>query len=150
MEKYQQYHINISAPNLVNVCVDKSIDGDMSGRLYHCYSRESWEFSNVVQLLNLMEELFDAISFPQASTESRYFVKPVKRKRRIFDKVAEQKDIINHTGERGTFVTFVRYRQNSAWQGELVWMEKGIKEPFFSTLEFIKLVNNSLVSRESS
>ena len=68
-----QYPINISAPDLVNVCVDESCDGEVAGRLYHCYRKEELCFSNLVQLLRMMEKFFDEIQFPQASTKSRSF-----------------------------------------------------------------------------
>ncbi len=144
MKDRQTCRINISAPNLVNICVDRTFDGEMSGRLYHCYTKEPWRFSNVVQLLRMMEMLYDGISFPQASTLSRHFMEPEKREKTAHEKVREQKEIITYRGEIGTFITCVRYRQNSAWQGDVVWMEQEIKETFFSALEFIKILNNAL------
>lgn len=137
-------HINISAPNLVTICVDQSQDGEMSGRLYHCYTREPWRFFNVIQLLRQMEKLFDALSFPQASTQTRYFIEQEPAKLPLLEKVAEQRELLSCRGEEGTFVVWVRFRQNSAWQGEMVWMEQERQEAFFSTLEFIKLISNAL------
>ena len=63
----RQYRINISAPNLVNVCIDNNENGDISGRMYCCYHEEPVLFSSVIDLIRKMENLFDAISFPQAS-----------------------------------------------------------------------------------
>lgn len=143
----QKSQINISAPNLVTVCVDEEKDGEMSGRLYHCYTKEAQRFSNVVQLLRKMEELFDALSFPQASTETRSFVAQEMPKPVILEKFTEQRELLTYRGEAGTFVIWVRFRQNSAWQGELFWMEQEKKEAFFSTLEFIKLVSNALTEK---
>lgn len=140
----KQLHINISVPNLVTICVDRSQDEEMAGRLYHCYTKEPWIFSNVVQLLRQMEELFDGIPFPQASTQTRYFIKQVPSSPTRLKKVAEQRDLLQYRGEKGTFVAWVRFRQNSAWQGELVWMEQERQEAFLSTLEFIKLVSHAL------
>ena len=57
-----QYPINISAPDLVNMCVDESCDGEVAGRLYHCYRKEELCFSNLVQLLRMMEKFFDAVN----------------------------------------------------------------------------------------
>lgn len=146
--KNRQCHINISAPNLVTVCVDQSLGDEMSGRLYHCYHREPWPFSNVVQLLRRMEELFDAISFPQASTKTRQLVEQEPQKLPALKKVVEQKELLSYRGEEGTFVTWVRFRQNSEWQGELTWMEEEKKEAFFSTLDFIKLISNALSKKK--
>lgn len=144
MNDLQTCHINISAPNLVNICVDGNSDGEMVGRLYHCYAKEPWRFANVVQLVSLMEMLYDGISFPQASTSTRHFMEPEKKEKTVHEKVRPQKEIIMYRGEKGTFITYVQYRQNSAWQGDVVWMEQEIKETFFSALEFIKILNNAL------
>lgn len=146
MERERQCRVNLSAPNLVNICVDISGGGEMSGRLYHCYAKEPQRFSNVVQLLKLMEELFDGIAFPQASTMSRHFKEQVKGEERIYRKMREQKELFEYRGKEGTFITSVCYRQNSAWQGDVIWVEKERKEAFVSTLEFIKLISNWLAS----
>lgn len=146
MERERECRVNLSAPNLVNICADISSGGEMSGRLYHCYTKEPQQFSNVVQLLKLMEELYDGIAFPQASTLSRHFKEQVREDKRIYRKVREQKELLSYRGEEGTFITTVLYRQNSAWQGDVIWMEKERSETFVSTLEFIKLISNWLAS----
>lgn len=146
MESKHKCHINISAPNLVNICVDESSDGEVSGRLYQCYDKEPSKFSNVVQLLRIMEAFFDSISFPQAATKARYFVEPEVTYEPKPEKITSQEKIIEHTGKKGTFVTYVQYRQNSTWQGEVTWMERGALRQFTSTLEFIKLIDSTLES----
>ena len=42
MNKEEGLNINISAPNLISVCVDASDRGEFSGRLYQCYSQDGW------------------------------------------------------------------------------------------------------------
>lgn len=49
----------LAAPNLITVCVDESRASEISGRLYHCYSREPQSFENIVQLIRYMEEFYD-------------------------------------------------------------------------------------------
>ena len=140
----KQIHINMSSPNLINICVDCIENGEISGRIFHCYSREPEEFANIIHLLNRMEVVFDSISFPQASTKPRYFVEPEKAPKAKLKKELDQKEVIRHTGKLATFVTCVKFRQNSAWQGELSWIERGETYLFSSTLEFIKLIDNAL------
>ena len=53
--------------------MDEIRNGELSGRLYHCYSEEACPFSNVAHLIELAENLFDQIKFPQASTQMRTF-----------------------------------------------------------------------------
>lgn len=143
MGEKRQYYINLSAPNLVNICIDKRADGEPAGRLFHCYDREPRQFKGFLQLLNLMETLYDTISFPQASAKTRYFDEPEGIGQQPPEKQEEQKDIIRHRGEIATFITYVQYRQNSTWQGETTWMEKERQYRFSSTLEFIRLVDHA-------
>lgn len=147
MERKQDGRTVISAPNLINICVDKNDGGELSGRIYHCFNSEPEEFTNVVQLLNRMERFFDLICFPQASTQSRSLVGTEKRPllRKQQEKVVEPKEVLLHTGERGSFLTCVKYRQNADWQGEVTWMEQNITWSFKSTLELLKILDNALM-----
>lgn len=145
MEKKNHFQINISMPNLINICVDEKAHGEICGRVYHCYSKEAMPFENVVELLKKMEELFDRICFPQASTKSRSFLETeaLARTQRP-EKVISQEDVIQYRGTLGSFVTCVRFRQNSTWQGEMFWMEKEIKRQFVNTLDFIKMLDSAI------
>ena len=147
MEKKEAYHINISAPDLLCICVDDSSESNLSGRVYHCYSEKPQSFMSVMQLLNIMEKLFDSINYPQASTRSRYFIEPERKepgKRVKPEKVATQKSLLDHRGDKGTFIVYVQYRQNSDWQGEISWQERQHVRRFRSTLDLIKLITNAL------
>ena len=145
MEKKQQYQINFSAPNLVNVCVDKTCDGEMSGKLYHCYAKDAIPFSNVVELIRIVDQLFDSISYPQASTKARSFIEAEEQPRQQRpEKVVRNEELVQYRGALGTFMVFVKFRQNSTWQGEMVWMEQEEKKFFSNTLDLIKLVDYAL------
>lgn len=144
MDSKKDFQIGIYAPNLVNVCVDQNNAGEMSGRIYHCYDQKPWEFSNVVELLCHMEALFDAISFPQASTASRTFSKVGNSSGPKPAKVCEVDQVTQYRGKLGTFVTHVQYRQNATWQGVVVWAEAECRQNFVSTLDYLKLLNNAL------
>lgn len=39
--------------NLINICVEKSINGEIGGEFYCCYFDEPQKFDNIVQLLRL-------------------------------------------------------------------------------------------------
>lgn len=146
MEKYQQ-RINISAPNLINICVDDNQQGEISGRLYHYYNTEPVRFENIVELIRETENLFDVIAFPQASTRTRKFIDqgkksimPVQRPARV----VRQEELLKNTGCMGTFITSVRYRQNSTWQGEFYWAENDVKRQFSNLLDFIRQIDTAL------
>ena len=150
MEQKKSYQMNISAPNLITVCIANTENGEISGRFYHCYKEEPVAFANVVELLTKAERLFDGISFPQASTETRRFdTKKSEGTRKIYNvqrprKSVEQTEIIQYTGDIATFVVWVKFRQNATWQGESIWMEKGRKETFENTLELIAQIDKTL------
>ena len=84
------------SPNLISICVDEIRNGELSGRLYHCYSEEACPFSNVAHLIELAENLFDQIKFPQASTQMRTFTEKSRLRRRN-----QQKSLRRSAAKRG-------------------------------------------------
>ena len=78
MEHQELQHMNLSAPNLIVVCVDQTENGDIGGRFYHCYGKEPVVFSSIIELMTKADRFFDEIAFPQASTETRCFVEKKK------------------------------------------------------------------------
>lgn len=144
MSSEQQRRINLSAPNLINICVDKKKDGEVEGRMYHCYQTEPLIFRNVVELIRQAEQLFDTIGFPQASTRARSFTEgnvglPMRPQKP--EKILQQQEVAQNRGEKATLVTSVRLRQNSTWQGDFYWVEQDKIQRFFNTLEFIKWID---------
>ena len=141
----KQFRINISPPNLLNICVDSKTSGEICGRVYHCYAENAIPFTSVVELINIADKLFEDIGYPQASTKTRSFeekkeIHPLPK----LEKKVLQQDLIQHRGERGTFILYVQYRQMSTWQGELSWMEKEEKFEFMNSLELIKIIDQAV------
>ena len=69
----------------------------------------------------------------------------------------------NTLGKKGTFVVHVHYleksttqaendtaqkKQNSTWQGEIVWAEKNESLKFRSALELLKIMDSALATTE--
>lgn len=135
-----------SAPNLVCICIDQVINENIEGRLYHKYKTEAVDFHSVSSLLNAMEDLYDWIGFPQAATRQRTFSTWSRKDRKQEEAVqmAGTKDLLEHSGEKATFIVHVRYRQNATWQGEVIWADKKEKTGFRSALELIKLIDGAL------
>lgn len=136
--------IALHAPNLVNVCIDGKKDGVYYGRLYHCFSKEAWKFENIVQMIELMETLYNSINYPQASTEARNFDDGKTVELLNLKKLNEQKEIVLNRGTEGTFLIHVQYRQNSSWQGQVEWLEKSVMKKFSSELDLIKLITAAI------
>ena len=56
--------------------------------------------------------------------------------------------VISHRGEAATFLIRVQYRQNSSWQGEVVWADQGRRQYFNSVLDLIRLIDGALEGTE--
>ena len=67
----QKHPIAWHVPNLINICIDSVDDGEMTGKIYHCYSEEAIAFSNIIRMIETVEEFFDCLQFPQAATQTR-------------------------------------------------------------------------------
>ena len=140
----QSYQISWYAPNFINMCIDNINDGELSGRIYHCYSKEPWKFTNILQLIELADDFFDRLEFPQASTSARSFTSIQFSGVDRLDKVRSPEDFIENRGQKGTFFLNVRYRQNSSWQGSVTWVEEQREQHFRSALELLKLIDGAL------
>lgn len=140
----QSYQISWYAPNFINMCIDNINDGELSGRIYHCYSKEPWKFTNILQLIELADDFFDKLEFPQASTSARSFTSTQFSVVDRLDKVRSPEDFIENRGQKGTFFLNVRYRQNSSWQGSVTWVEEQREQHFRSALELLKLIDGAL------
>ena len=104
-------------------------------------------FSNIIELLREAEKLFDDISFPQASTKTRSLVEKTHEQSTQIHRlelVVDRESVVNHSGRIGTFITSVRFRQNSTWQGEFFWVERKVAQRFTNTLDFIKQIDVAL------
>lgn len=140
----QSYQISWYAPNFINMCIDNINDGELSGRIYHCYSKEPWKFTNILQLIELADDFFDRLEFPQASTSAHSFTSTQFSGVDRLDKVQSPEDFIENRGQKGTFFLNVRYRQNSSWQGSVTWVEEQREQHFRSALELLKLIDGAL------
>lgn len=137
-----------SIPNLINICVDRSVQGEIGGRIYHYYKETPQKFDNVVQLLRQMEGFYNSLHFPEASVMLRNFSEERKRQtpRREQKQVLDRETVMAERGECATFYVYVQYRQNATWQGTVVWKEQEREEEFRSALELIILLDNALAN----
>ena len=147
MSQTNQTTVNISAPNLLTICVNGREHGEIQGVFYHYFSEEPVVFHSILDLIRGMEDLFEELIFPQSSTKSRSFLEKeeilmFRQGRR--DKEIGWDELLSHKGALGTFVTCVKFRQKSTWQGEFFWKEKGQKVFFLSALEFIRQLERAV------
>lgn len=134
-----------SMASKVLVCVTAYSDGEIKGTIYNDYYEKKISFLSTTEFINSLESLYNSLSFPQKFMETRSFgvnklVKRAKKKKEtdiVHEEVAGKEGIAN-------FSIHVKFRMNADWQGEICWIEKGIRQNFNSTLEMIKLMDSAL------
>ena len=127
--------------NMVRICVDAHIKGDVFGRFYTVYDWEPTIFKGTVELLLKMERFFDRLGFPMSSTRHRSFNGTITEKEDM-DVIAKDNLLVTR-GDTASFVVRVCYRQNSTWQGTLRWVDGGKEANFRSALELIRLIDSA-------
>ena len=135
------------SPNLVCVCVQGRERQDYYGEIWHQYSGEPVEFSGVAGMVEQMERFYDQWDYPQKSTYTRHFQNRTTPARRAAKPDPGQKDmetLWHKRGALGTFVVHVQYRQNSTWQGRVIWVERQRQMDFSSELDLLKIMDDAL------
>ena len=126
------------------------------GVLHSKYLDTPYVFSSLLQMIEKMEEIFDAKGFPEAFMSPRTFgtsKHSVKKHREIEDNT--MKDLTNASnppdsgGPTCTFEINVKFRQNATWQGQILWAERNLKQNFRSVLEMLKLMDEALAESDS-
>ena len=139
---------HIYSPNLISVCVNDRCEGDIAGVIWDFYHEEPHPFGRAMELLRYADELFDEMNFPQQGNRFRTFdgaEKLPRRRREVFhkDKVRTMENLEEKKGNLGTFIVQVKYRQNSTWQGQVIWAEENKKVYFRSALELLRLIDDA-------
>lgn len=119
------------------ICVDHYQDDAFLGRFYNPYLENGGEFKSLMQMLLKMEQMLDDMEFPQSFTEKRSFSDNPSLK--TGPPVTE----FRH-GRLATFAVKIIFRQNTSWQGSILWLEWGEEQSFRSVLELIHLMDNAL------
>ncbi len=125
------------------LCIDQYQDGAIQGRIYNNYFAEPICFTNLIQMIKIMEELFDSFEYPQQTIETRSFDKGAKKKV-IGQAVLGQPVPQEKSGELGTFYVKVIFRKHATWQGSVLWVDAGKEENFRSLLELCLLLDSAL------
>lgn len=113
---------------------------NLRGVLFNPYYIEERPFNNLTQLLFLMENMQDALCYPQKGMENRSF----KKECAGAPKTVTAERPPPRTEVLATFKINIIFRQNASWQGSIVWMEKEMESQFRSVLELIMLLDSVL------
>ena len=140
------YHMY--SPNLINICVDRRTEDDIAGAVWDLYHEEPRTFERAAELLLYLDDFYDEINFPQRGSQYRTFdkAKTLPRERSAAvrkDKIRTMDNLEEKKGNLGTFIVQVKYRQNSTWQGQVIWAEENKKVYFRSALELLRLIDDA-------
>ena len=131
-------------------------EGLLKGELFSQYLDQPFEFTNLLRMIDKMEEIFDEKKFPHSFLSPRTFGSDKRggsnAKEERSDAMKEGKEQIvieDMSGAKCTFEITVRFRQNATWQGQIVWVEKNQKQNFRSVLEMLKLMDEALTEGAS-
>ena len=113
-------------------------DKNLQGIFYNLYYGEEIVFTNLTQLLLLMEDMMDGMKFPQAAMQTHRF-----KNGSDYAETVRMKPETNHAAI-ATFKVKVLFRQGASWQGTLTWGEGRQEMAFRSALELVKLMDSAL------
>ena len=123
----------------------------LRGVLHNLYLEAPYEFSCLVQMILKMEGIFDMKGFPEASMTPRVFVSPNNNGEKpkaggnsLLDNTIDSKTPAEPGVAKYTFEIDVKFRRNATWQGQIIWVEKNLKQNFRSVLEMLKLIDEAL------
>lgn len=137
----------MSAPNLICIGVDTYDKTEYSGRIWHQYADDPIPYRTTIEVIWIMERLFNEWNFPQNAVIFRSFTDAknlsATRRKRGAELQMDVNRIQNKDGEKGTFIVHVKYRQNATWQGEVIWAEKNKRQGFRSAMELLHLIGSA-------
>lgn len=130
----------------VQVSVVSSDDCEIAGYFYSPFYKRYFRFSNALELLVRMNEMFDDLKFPQSSVEYRSF----RNKRNQPDSEERDESLVSEAIQdinvQAKFVVHVQFRQNATWQGTIEWVEENKTQRFRSAFEMLKLMEEAFSS----
>jgi hypothetical protein len=124
-------------------------DKTLKGTIANPYFENPVFFDNAIQLILLIDELQDAINFPLESTRTRSFA-PVDDGAKLSANRRVVSGADMSVRPLASFKLNIMFRQNSSWQGGLVWIENHAESQFLSLLELIMLLDNALTEALSN
>ena len=141
--------------------VEQIYPSDISGHLYNLYMPEAESFSSIAEAIMKMDCFMNEIDYPQATTELRD-IHYTNEKKNYMEYLFSSTDslpqimqywmptIFSHPVDCLVNI-FIRvlYRQNSSWQGTILWLgQDGLKREvhFRSVLELIHIIQSAITA----
>lgn len=151
-------YVSPAVASVIRIGIDEYNDSDWNGRIYTRLQTEPVFYKNIGEMLEILENIWDTLGYPQESTMNRSFTgKQISEKRKEIisvtypedgtkDKIKtelSEADMEKKRGEQDTFIVRIQYRQNATWQGHVTWVDENKTVPFRSALELIKLIDST-------
>ncbi|MCI2105120.1 MAG: hypothetical protein LKK00_00155 [Intestinimonas sp.] len=97
-------------------------------------------FDGLIQLLNLIENMLNALGLSQQNVEQRVF----HQMKKTFAKSQPAPAQPTNGKPIASFQISVLFRQNASWQGSVRWIDCNLEAQFRSVLELIGLLDSAL------
>ena len=151
-------YISPAVASAVWIGIDRYNGNDWNGKIYTRLNKEAINFRNIGEMLDVLENIWNTIGYPQESMVNRRFSTQEKlaSKKELVrvsyfedgtkDKIKvelSEADMEKRRGEQDTFIVRIQYRQNATWQGHVTWVDENKTVPFRSALELIKLIDST-------
>ncbi|MDY3617825.1 hypothetical protein [Agathobaculum sp.] len=127
------------------LCIDTSRRGELTGRAYGGNPRRAVSFSAMLPLLRLIDGWLDENPVTERPEQRRGLLPGAPPEHGRFCRLETAAERPGHVA---TFIIRVRFRQNSSWQGEAVWLERERKVFFRSALELLRMIDDALLTSE--
>lgn len=124
--------------NTTILCIDQYTDQTLVGRAYNSAYNGGVSFRSTIDLLTKLESILEETNAPQSYSCRRAF-RPKGDRQQPETIQADLKE-----GKVATFSLRIMFRQNSSWQGSLLWHEGRQEETFRSVLELLLLIDSAL------
>lgn len=134
-------------PDLNKLCI-LSIDSFdnrlLKGQVFHESLDHGQVFGSLLEMIHLLEGLFDRQHYPMKSVDQRFFGKIPPKARRAYTGGGKKWEEDLGNGE--IFRLRVKYRYHATWQGEIKNLGHGKTYDFLSFLELMEYFNRELGS----
>jgi competence protein ComGF len=131
-----QLHENVFRTTLI--CIDGYENKVMRGKILNAYYADVISFRSTMDFILSMEKLLEELNWPQSFSSKRAFKKVED------NTLLTEANKTVKAGELATFSIRILFRQNSSWQGSILWHEKNQGESFRSVLELLTLMDSAL------
>lgn len=137
---------NLFPLNGVRICIEEKSPAIL-GMAYSPLSKEPIHFTDIGQLLILLDALFDEVGYPQSFQDKRSFNKDSARDNRYSGRPSPKTDpvtVASYHGKLTSFTLIVDSRRDSSWQGMILSKDDEIIGSFDGDMDLMKLIFSNL------